>query len=448
MNTNLDICEATEFVISEAKKKGADSAESKAIYAEETNVSVRLGKTEKIENSNICSIDIRFLKDNRQVILSSSEISKEALEKMVSQASDLVKMVPASELNNIKEGKKYLNSLDESLDLYDSEEIEVSALTIRAKEEEESALSVKGITNSEGSEISVCKKKTVINNSRGFFAETRRSYATISVSVIGGFGPEKETDYASWSKVFYKDLPIVGKVGQEAAYRTLRRLNSLKISSGMMPVVFESRIASSLLGHFAAAINGQNIVKGVSFLKDKMGEKIFASDIDIVDNPREKRGLRSRYFDDEGTESKEIKLINRGFLSSWFLDNESSFQLKQVSTGHASRSIGCMSHPRASNLFFTAGGKTPQDLIKDIKRGVFVTDLFGQGVNLITGDYSRGATGFLIEEGELTHPVHEITIAGNLLDMFKNLQVANDLEHIRGIDSPTLRIEEMGVSGS
>ena len=448
MTNNLALYDAADFVISEALRKGADAAESKAVYAEDLTSSVRMGKTEKIESSTTGSIDLRFLKNKRQVIVSSSDLSKDSLERMVARASEMVMAVPASDLNIIVGGKKFSVAAEKDLEVFDPKEISVATLTERAKAEEDAALSVAGITNSDGADAGIGKVISVMLNTKGFSAERKRSYASISVSVIAGEDTAKETDYAAWSKVYYQNLPAIGKTGQEAASRTLRRLNGEKIASGRMPVVFEPRIAASLLGHFAAAVNGQNVVKGLSFLQNKMGDNIFASNIDIVDNPRQKRGLRSRAFDDEGTETRILNPVKSGILTSWLLDWESASQLKLNSTGHAKRGIGAMPHPAASNLFIAAGKVTPEELIKDIKHGLLVTDLFGQGVNIITGDYSRGACGFLVQDGEITTPVNEITIAGNLADMFKNLQPANDLELIRGMDSPTLRIEDMSVSGN
>jgi PmbA protein len=256
---------------------------------------------------------------------------------------------------------------------------------------------------------------------------------------------ERDYDYAT--RVFANDLPDAAGIGKSAAERTVKRLGARKMPTGQVSVVFEPRVAGNLLGSLAGAISGASVARGTSFLKDKMGQMIFSDAITIIDDPFRERGLRSRPFDSEGLLPEKRKIIDKGVLTTWLLDLRSARQLKLQSTGHASRSPGGVPSPSASNLYLEPGMLSPATLMKDIKQGFYVTDLMGSGVNGVTGDYSQAAAGFWIENGMIGFPVSEMTIAGNLKDMFGHLTAANDLAFNYGVDAPTLRIEGMTVAG-
>ncbi|HTK79929.1 MAG TPA: metallopeptidase TldD-related protein, partial [Rhizomicrobium sp.] len=284
--------------------------------------------------------------------------------------------------------------------------------------------------------------------SEGFFGRYAATNHSIGVAVLAGEGTSMERDYESVSARHEADLEGAEQVGRRAGERTVKRLNPRKIKSQSVPVIYEPRVASGLLGHFAGAISGSAIARGVSFLKDRMNDQVFASGINIVDDPHRLRGLRSKPFDGEGVHNRRMNLVENGVLRTWLLDCASAKQLGLTTTGHASRGTGGPPSPSATNLCMEPGPKSPDELIADVREGFYVTELIGMGVNPVTGDYSRGAAGFWIENGKIAYPVSGVTIAGNLKQMFRNLAPANDLEFRYGVNSPTLRVEGLTVAGA
>ena len=256
-----------------------------------------------------------------------------------------------------------------------------------------------------------------------------------------------EGDYDYSAAVFAADLEGPEILGASAGAKAVMRLNPRKAETASVPVVFDPRVSKSLVGHFSAAINGATVARGASFLKDKMGKKVFPQGINIVDDPHRKRGLKSRPFDGEGVTTKHLKLIEDGCLTSWIMDLRSARQLGLLTTGHASRGTSSPPSPSSSNLYLEPGEMSQKKLIKDIKQGLYVNELIGFGVNGVTGDYSRGASGFWIENGDISYPVSEVTIAGNLNEIFASISVANDLQFRYGTNAPTVRVEGMTVAG-
>jgi PmbA protein len=288
----------------------------------------------------------------------------------------------------------------------------------------------------------------VLGTSAGFLKGYRRSGFGFSVAVIAGEGTGMERDYDFSSAVHHKDLLAAKTVGLRAGERTVRRLNPRKVPSQQVPIVYDRRVSASLVSHFAAAISGTAIARGTSFLKDMLGKDVFGRGITIIDDPLRRRGLGSRPFDAEGLAVARRELVSDGGLKSFLLDQSSARQLGLEPTGHASRGTGSPPAPSPSNLHVAPGSKTPEALLADIASGFYVTELLGMGVNGVTGDYSRGATGFWIENGALSYPVSEVTIAGNLKDMYRNLTPANDLEFKMATNAPTMRVEGMTVAGA
>jgi PmbA protein len=266
--------------------------------------------------------------------------------------------------------------------------------------------------------------------------------------VIAGEGTAMERDYDYATSRFGKDLEAPDVVGKRAAERAVKRLNPRKAKTQAAPVIFDPRVAPSLLGHFAGAISGAAIARGVSFLKDRLNSEVFRSDIIIVDDPHRRRGLRSKPFDGEGVANGRKVIIENGRLTTWFLDSASARQLGLQTTGHAARGTGGPPSPSPTNLYMAAGAYSPKELMSDVREGFYVTELIGMGVNGVTGDYSRGAAGFWIEKGEIAYPVSEVTIAGNLKEMYLNLTPANDLVFRYGTDAPTLRVDGMTIAGA
>ncbi|HEX7390454.1 MAG TPA: metallopeptidase TldD-related protein, partial [Acidiphilium sp.] len=334
------------------------------------------------------------------------------------------------------------------LDMDDPAEPALETLMRRAGEAEEAALAFPGITNSEGAGASWSRNHVALATSRGFAGAYTRSSHGVSVSPIAGDGVAMQRDYEYSSAVHGADLNDPAGLGRAAAERAVSRLNPGRPATAKLPVVFHPRIAGSLLGHFAGAINGAAIARGTSFLKDAMGKSVFAPGVSVIDDPKRVRGLRSRAFDGEGQAVMRRSLIEDGVLTTWLLDSRSAAQLGLVTTGHASRGASSPPSPAPTNLYLAPGALTADALIADIKLGLYVIELIGHGVNGITGDYSRGAAGFMIRDGQLAEPVAEITIAGNLRDMFRHLTPASDLEFRRGTDAPTVRIEGMTLAGA
>jgi len=321
-------------------------------------------------------------------------------------------------------------------------------LIARAAAAEDAARAVPGVTNSEGGDAGFGRTEAVLVTSAGFAGQWARTSHSVSAVVLAGSGTDMQRDYDSHSTVHLADLDDPVAIGRSAGERAVKRLHPDRPKTAKLPVIYDPRVAGSLLGHFAGAINGAGVARGTSFLKDKLGQRVFAAGITLRDDPLRVRGLRSRIFDGEGTPTEQRDLIADGMLTTWLLDSRSARQLGMRSTGHAARGTGGPPSPSPTNLYLAAGSIGPTELMADIKLGLYVTELIGMGVNGVTGDYSRGAAGFLIRDGAIAEPVAELTIAGNLHDMFLHLTPANDLRFRRGTDSPTVRVDGMTMAGA
>ncbi|WP_287762172.1 TldD/PmbA family protein [Acidiphilium sp.] len=439
----LDLLEA---LLDAAKRAGADEAD--ALMGSGTSLSVgrRLGKVEEIERSESDTVGLRVFVGSRSAIVSSGAIDPAGFARLAEQAVAMARVVPEDRFSTIPDAPPPPDSAP--LDMDDPAEPGVEALLARAAAAEEAALAVKGITNSEGAGASWSRSHIALATSRGFAGAYSRSSHGVSVSPIAGEGVGMQRDYEYSAAVHGADLADPAGLGRAAAERAVSRLDPRRPATAKLPVVYHPRVAGSLLGHFAGAINGAAIARGTSFLKDAMGQAIFAPGISIIDDPLRRRGLRSRSFDGEGQTVSRRALIEDGRLTTWLLDSRSAAQLGLATTGHAARGTSGPPSPAPSNLYMQPGALSPEALIADIGLGLYVIELIGMGVNGITGDYSRGAAGFMIRDGQLAEPVAEVTVAGNLREMFLHLTPANDLEFRRGTDAPTLRIEGMTMAGA
>jgi PmbA protein len=334
------------------------------------------------------------------------------------------------------------------LDLCDPHEATAEELYERAAQAEDAARAVAGVTNSNGAGASWSFGGLTLVTSGGFHGSMRWSAFEVSTSVLAGTGTAMETDYATSNARYAADLESPARVGVEAGTRAVRRLDARKVDTAQMPIVLEPRVSNLMLGALAGCINGQMIARGSSLLRDDMGKAVFAPGITIVDDPLRKRGLGSRPFDGEGVRQMRRTVIDNGVLQTWLLSTSDALQLGLQSTGHATRGINTPPYPSPSNLYMAAGTATPADLMRDIGTGIYVTNVYGSGIDIITGDVSLGAAGFRIDHGEITVPVACITIAGNLRDMFRNVTPANDLVFRYGTDAPTLRVDGMTVAGN
>ena len=433
-------------VIERAKAAGADAADAVLIGGTALSVSRRLGKPEALTRSESTDLGLRVLIGRRQAVVSSSDLSRPALDELATRAAAMAAAVPEDPFCGLADADLLAAETSE-LDLHDTAEPPSETLTDWAAQAEDAALGVAGVTNSEGAEAGWQRLSIALAASNGFaraYASTRYS---ISVSVLAGEGTAMERDYDYATTVHAEDLPPPEEIGRVAGDKAVARLRPRKVATAQVPVVYDPRVAGGILRHLASAINGAAVARGTTFLKDKLGKEIFSPSVTIVDDPLRRRGLRSKPFDGEGVATRRHAVVDKGVLSTWILDLRSARQLKMETTGHASRGTSSPPSPATTNLYLEPGAVDPSALMADIEAGFYVTELIGFGVNGVTGDYSRGAGGFWIENGERAFPVSEVTVAGNLIDMFRGLTAADDLEFRYGTDAPTLRIDGMTVAG-
>jgi PmbA protein len=442
---SLDIL---EYLIENAIKAGADAADAVAIDAHSKSISWRNDRLEDTDSSEIEDIGLRVFIGQKQAIVSTSNRSNENLNQLVARTIEMARAVPEDEYCGLAPEEAIHRGDFAELDLYDDTQISVSQLAELSARAETSARSVEGVTNSDGAGASASRYGLTLLTSHGFVGYSRASSFSLSVSAIAGEGTGMERDYDFTSARHFVDLKAPEIVGNTAGGRAAVRLNPIKIESGSKPVVFAPRVSNSLLGHFSGAINGTSIARGTSFLKDMIGEQIFNNNVAIIDDPLMQRGLKSRLFDGEGVTVKKCDLVENGILQTWMLNSATARQLDLNVTGHASRSSSSTPGITTSNLYMAPGTLSPQELMADIKDGVYITELIGMGVNPVTGDYSRGAAGFLIKDGQIAESVSEITIAGNLKEMFRYLVPASDLNFIYGSNAPTIRIDGMTIAGA
>jgi PmbA protein len=445
--SRLDAQATLERLLTASRAAGADAADALFVESISSSVSYRLGKLEDVERAESRDLGLRVFVGRRVAFVSSTDFSQDALAQLPARAIAMARLAPEDKYAGLAPRERLAKDVP-SLDLEDPNEPTADALVELARSVEAAAMSVPGVTNSEGGGASFGRSAVALATSDGFFGRYAGTSQGIGVSVLAGEGTAMERDYDQTSARHGQDLQSAAAVGTSAGERAVRRLNPRKAKSQAVPIVYDPRVSGGLVGHFAGAISGASIARGVSFLKDKMGKDVFSSAVTIVDDPHRIRGLRSKPFDGEGVANNRRELVTRGVLNSWLLDCASAKQLGLETTGHASRGTGGPPSPSSTNLYLEAGQLSPEALIADIKDGFYVTELIGMGVNGVTGDYSRGVAGFWIENGNIAYPVSEITIAGNLTEMFRNLTAANDLEFRYGTNAPTLRVEGMTVAGA
>jgi PmbA protein len=446
MNMDRAPSDLLDDLLQRARQAGADAADAMLVESRGLAVTRRLGQLEKVERAESHDLGLRVFVGRRQAIVSTGELDTAALDRLVEQAVAIARAVPEDSYAGLPEPDQIATSLPE-LALDDGHEPDANALAELAGAAEDAARAHPKITNSEGAEADWSRSRTTIAATNGFVGASARSSYSLSASVIAGANGAMERDYEFATVIRLADLPDPAALGRQAAERAARRLHARKVKSQAAPVVFEPRVAGSVVRHLASAISGPSVARGTTFLKDRMGERIFAEGVTIVEDPLRPDGLRSRAFDAEGIAVQRRNLIDRGVLTIWLLDLASARQLGLAPTGHAVRGVSSAPSPAPANVHVEPGEISPEDLIRDIKSGFYVTEMLGSGINYITGDYSRGAAGFWIENGELAAPVSEVTIAGTLQGMFETLTPASDLSFRYGIDAPTLRIEGMTIAG-
>jgi PmbA protein len=434
-------------LVGRAVKAGADAADAVLVEGMSLSHARRLGKTEKLERSEGQDLGLRVLVGKQQAMVSSSDRSPKMLTELVERTLAMARAVPEDPFCGLADPSEIARDWP-SLDMLDPVEPSAEALIERARAAEEAALAVEGITNSEGAEAGWGRSRVAIAASNGFAGGYSGSHHAVSVSVIGGLGSHMERDYDFANSIYAADLRDPAELGRSAAERTIRRLGARKMPTCRCPVVFDPRVARGFISHLLGSISGPSIARGTSFLRDKLHQRIFPEAITMTEDPHRQRGHRSKPFDAEGIANQRRAIIDKGVLTTWLLDLRSARQLGMQTTGHAARGTASPPSPAATNIWIEPGSVSPAELMADIKNGFYVTELMGMGVNGITGDYSRGAAGFWIENGQIAHPVSEMTVAGNLKDMFARMAAADDLEFRTGADSPTLRIEDLTVAGA
>ncbi|MGC6535463.1 MAG: TldD/PmbA family protein [Parvibaculales bacterium] len=425
---------------------GAHAADTIVSDSASLSLSSRLGNLEDCERAESRDVGLRAMIGQQQAFVSGSAVDDAALAQLAQRAVDMARATPEDRYCGFAPQDLLADTIPD-LDIADAHEPSADELLAMAQECENAARSVDGITNSEGAGAGWGRATTALATSDGFAGSYTSTSFSVSCAVIGGEGDTMERDYASHSARHLSDLDKPEEIGLRAATRTIERLNPRKIESTKTNVVYAPRVSASLLGHLAGAITGTSIARGTSFLRDEMGKKIMADSITICDDPLRPRGLRSAGFDGEGVATKALTPVEDGVLQCWFLDSSSARQLALETNGRAARGVGGPPGPSATNLYMQAGDTSVAQLLKDIGTGFYVTELIGMGVNGVTGDYSRGASGFWIEGGEMAYPVSEITIASNLKEMFLNMTPADDLVFRRGVNAPTILVEGMSLAG-
>jgi len=440
------LTDRAERLVNAALKTGADAADAVAVRSMSLSVEVRDGAVEESERAEGDDLGLRVLVGHRQAVVSTNDLAGDASVALAERAVAMARAAPEDKFAGLADGALLAHDFPD-LDLLDPDLPSVADLEAMAKTAEQAALTVKGVAKSGGASASAGIGGMVLVTSHGFRGAYLGSRHGISMTAIAGEGTGMERDYDYSSSLHAADLDSPEKIGRTAGERAVERLNPRKVSTRKVPVVFDPRISGSLVSHLASAANGASVARKTSFLRDKMGAKLFDDGIRIVDDPLRKRGLRSHPFDGEGVAHRRLALIDDGVLRSWLLDCSTARELGLTTTGHASRGVSSVPSPSPSNLHMEPGRQSPEDLIADIDDGFYVTDLIGMGVNIVTGDYSRGASGFWIENGKRTYPVSEVTIAGHLSDIFRTLTPANDLEFRYSTNAPTLRLEGLTVAG-
>lgn len=447
MLSPLQAQERCHALIERAVRAGAEAGDAVYLGDSSESVSVRLGALEDVERSESEHIGLRVFVGGASASIGSTDLGDAALDELASRAVAMARAAPADKFAGLAPEDLLLRSAPPELDLIDPAEPDPQALRRIAEEAEDAARAVPGVTNSEGGSASAGRGVVALATSHGFSGGYGATSHGRSASVLAGSGSAMQRDYAWRSARHADDLLSPAAIGLEAGERAVARVKPGRVKSGTYTVVFDPRVGGSLVGHLLGAISGASIARRASFLLDKDGAQIFDSSITITDDPLRPRGPRSRPFDGEGLPTSPRALVEAGRLTGWLMDAAAARQLGAAPTGHASRGGSGAPHVSAGNLVLQPGAVSREALLADISDGIYVTELIGMGVNGVTGDYSRGASGFRISGGVIAGPIAEFTVAGNLIDMFARLVAADDLEIYRGIDVPTLRIDGLSVAG-
>lgn len=432
-------------LVEAARKAGADAADAVAVRGRSTSVSVRLGKVEGTSASEADDVALRVFVGRRVASVSATASSDPAA--LAERAVAMAKASPEDPYQGLADPALLVGGAAADLELFDDTAVPAERLREDALAAEEAALAVKGVTNSGGGGAAAGLGGLVLATSSGFLGSYAATRFSRSVSVVAGEGTAMERDYDFSSRLHFDELDSPAEIGRRAGERAVRRLGARKVRTGPVTVVYDPRIARGVAGHLAGAINGAAVARKTSFLRDKMGKRVAAAGVTATDDPLKVRGPASRPFDGEGVAGARLVMVEDGVLGHWFLSTSAARELGLETNGRGVRSGSSVS-PGSTNFAIEPGEASPEELVKALASGFYVTEVFGHGVDMITGEYSRGASGFWIENGEITYPVSEVTIASNLKDMFMRMTPASDIDRHFGTAAPTLLVEGMTLAGS
>ena len=448
MHSPQDARDIAESLVERGIAAGASAADALYVQDRSSGVQVRLGELESVSRSEGEEVGLRLFVGQRSATVASSDLSNQALSILVDRCLAMAREAPEDPYAGLAPQELLQRGEPPALDSGDGIDPDPQELRARALDAEQAALAVAGVTNSGGAGASASGATLALATSGGFSGAYRSTGHSCSASVIAGEGAGMHRDFASHSARHLEDLDKAADIGRLAGERAVARFGAARPRPGRYPVLFDPRVSSTLLGHFSGAISGSAIARKTSFLMDKLGSRVFGEEVTIVDDPLRLRGLRSRPFDAEGLNVTRQELVAGGILNSWIAESASARQLGIEPTGHAARGAAGAPAASPSNLYMEAGRRSREELFAAFSEAVLIIELIGQGVNGVTGDYSRGAVGFMVRGGEIAEPVAEITIASNLIDMFASLEPGSDLELRRGVDAPTILVPEMVIAAA
>ena len=426
---------------------GADAAEVAFAERQALSVTVRMGALEEVEREESRELGVRVLIGRRQASVSGSDVSAQGRAKLIERVVAMARLAVEDPYAGLAPADRLARGEHADLALYDAAEPSPDDLEDQAREAEDAARAVAGVTVSNGASASWSMSTWRLATSDDFFGDHRGSAFSLSVSAIAGEGAQMEQGYDGRSTRWRADLPGATGIGVEAGRRAVAALHPRKLDSMTAPVIFENRLAVSLLGPLIGAISGPAVARGVSFLKDRLGQTIFAKGITVIDDPHRLKGLASSPFDDEGVVNRPMNLIDDGVLTTWLLNSTAARQLGLTTTGHGSRGLAGPPGVSPSNLTLLPGDLDQAALMRQAGRGVLVTSMFGPSINSNTGDWSVGCSGHWFENGEIAYPVTEMTVAGNLIDIYKRLIPGSDLEIRGAADAPSILVEDLAIAG-
>ena len=434
-------------VVQAALRAGADAAEAVGAERQSLSIGVRLGALEEVEREEARDLGLRVFIGKQHATVSGSDVSPEARAKLVERAVAMARLAPEDKYAGLAPEDRLARGRLPDLDLVDPFEPTAEQLEAKAREVEDAARSVQGVTNSEGGSAGWSSSRWRLVTSHGFSGAHGATGFSLGASVIAGDDEIMERGYDGRSTRWHEELPTAEALGLEAGKRAVSRLGARKIESTTAPVIFENRLAASVISPLVGAIAGPSVARGVSFLKEKLGQPVFAKGVDVIDDPLRRRGLGSAPFDDEGVTTRETRLIDDGVLTTWLLNSSSARQLGLETTGHASRGLAGPPGVSPANLTLMPGDRDLQGLMQDAGAGLLVTMMFGPSLNSNTGDWSIGVSGFWFEGGEIAYPVTEITVAGNLIDVYARLVPGSDLEFRGASNAPSILIPDLAIAG-